>query len=227
MKMFYGWIGIALLFGSSGFAETVLVHAGTLLTVPGRAPLDERTVVVRDGKIADIRAGFVRSLEGEDVTVIDLSDQFVMPGFIDLHVHLTGQSGDGSGAAFVRQTDAHAALRAAMYAERTLMAGFTTVRNLGSRGDAMFALRDAIAAGHVPGPKILVAGYSITPSRPRANTESHHRVARFQMAHSLDTVARRARERGSAMITKAQITRRASDEGLPARTVERDRLRAG
>lgn len=80
MKMFYGWIGIALLFASSGFAETVLVHAGTLLDVPGRAPLDERTVVVRDGKIADIRAGFVRSLEGEDVTVIDLADQFVMPG---------------------------------------------------------------------------------------------------------------------------------------------------
>ena len=49
MKMFYGWIGIALLFASSGFAETVLVHAGTLLAVPGRAPVDERTVVVRDG----------------------------------------------------------------------------------------------------------------------------------------------------------------------------------
>ena len=173
MKMFYGWIGIALLFASSGFAETVLVHAGTLLTVPGRAPLDERTVVVRDGKIADIRAGFVRSLEGEDVTVIDLSDQFVMPGFIDLHVHLTGQSGDGSGAAFVRQTDAHAALRAAMYAERTLMAGFTTVRNLGSRGDAMFALRDAIAAGHVPGPRILVAGYSITPTGGHADVHGY------------------------------------------------------
>ncbi|MEE9255332.1 MAG: amidohydrolase family protein [Pseudomonadales bacterium] len=173
MKMFYGWIGIALLFASSGFAETVLVHAGTLLAVPGRAPLDERTVVVRDGKIADIRAGFVRSLEGEDVTVIDLSDQFVMPGFIDLHVHLTGQSGDGSGAAFVRETDAHAALRAAMYAERTLMAGFTTVRNLGSRGDAMFALRDAIAAGHVPGPKILVAGYSITPTGGHADVHGY------------------------------------------------------
>ncbi len=173
MKMFYGWIGIALLFASSGFAETVLVHAGTLLAVPGRAPLDERTVVVRDGKIADVRAGFVRSLEGEDVTIIDLSDQFVMPGFVDLHVHLTGQSGDGSGAAFVRQTDAHAALRAAMYAERTLMAGFTTVRNLGSRGDAMFALRDAIAAGHVPGPKILVAGYSITPTGGHADVHGY------------------------------------------------------
>ena len=49
------------------------------------------------------------------------------------------------------KSDAHASLRAAMYAKRTLMAGFTTVRNLGSRGEAMFALRDAIAAGHVPG----------------------------------------------------------------------------
>ena len=163
----------AFLFATAGFAETVLVHAGTLLPIPGEAPVAERTVVIRDGEIADIRAGFVRSLAGEDVTVIDLSDQFVMPGFIDLHVHLTGQSGDGSGAAFVRQSDAHAALRAAMYAERTLMAGFTSVRNLGSRGDAMFALRDAIAAGHVPGPKILVAGYSITPTGGHADVHGY------------------------------------------------------
>ena len=173
MKTLSCWLASAFLFATAGFAETVLVHAGTLLAIPGEAPVAERTVVVRDGKIADIRAGFVRSIEGEDVTIIDLSDQFVMPGFIDLHVHLTGQSGDGSGAAFVRQTDAHAALRAAMYAERTLMAGFTTVRNLGSRGDAMFALRDAIAAGHVPGPKILVAGYSITPTGGHADVHGY------------------------------------------------------
>ena len=74
-----------------------------------------------------------------------------MPGFIDLHVHLTGQSGDNSRNERITKSDAHASLRAAMYAKRTLMAGFTTVRNLGSRGEAMFALRDAIAAGHVPG----------------------------------------------------------------------------
>ncbi|GMR22283.1 MAG: amidohydrolase family protein [Acidobacteriota bacterium] len=173
MTKLHCWIGIALLFASAGFAETILVNAGTLLAVPGRPPVEERTVVVRDGKIVDIRTGFVRSLEGEDATIIDLSDQFVMPGFIDLHVHLTGQSGDGSGAAFVRQSDAHAALRAAMYAERTLMAGFTTVRNLGSRGEAMFALRDAIAAGHVPGPKILVAGYPITPTGGHADVHGY------------------------------------------------------
>ena len=173
MKTLSCWLASAFLFTTAGYAETVLVHAGTLLAIPGEAPVAERTVVIRDGKIADIRAGFVRSLAGENVTVIDLSDQFVMPGFIDLHVHLTGQSGEGSGAAFVRQTDAHAALRAAMYAERTLMAGFTTVRNLGSRGDAMFALRDAIAAGHVPGPKILVAGYSITPTGGHADVHGY------------------------------------------------------
>lgn len=173
MKTLSCWLASALLSTTAGHAETVLVHAGTLLAIPGEAPALERTVVIRDGEIADIRAGFVRSITGEDSRVIDLSDQFVMPGFIDLHVHLTGQSGDGSGATFVRQSDAHAALRAAMYAERTLMAGFTSVRNLGSRGDAMFALRDAIAAGHVPGPKILVAGYSITPTGGHADIHGY------------------------------------------------------
>lgn len=173
MKILSCWLAFTFLFAAAGYAEIVLVHAGTLLAIPGAAPVAERTVVIRDGEITGIRAGFVRSIAGEDVTLIDLSDQFVMPGFIDLHVHLTGQSGDGSGGAFVRQSDAHAALRAAMYAERTLMAGFTTVRNLGSRGDAMFALRDAIAAGHVPGPKILVAGYSITPTGGHADIHGY------------------------------------------------------
>lgn len=173
MKTLSCWLAFTFLFAAAGYAEIVLVHAGTLLAIPGAAPVAERTIVIRDGEITGIRAGFVRSIAGEDVTLIDLSDQFVMPGFIDLHVHLTGQSGDGSGGAFVRQSDAHAALRAAMYAERTLMAGFTTVRNLGSRGDAMFALRDAIAAGHVPGPKILVAGYSITPTGGHADIHGY------------------------------------------------------
>jgi imidazolonepropionase-like amidohydrolase len=104
-----------------------------------------------------------------EVRVVDLSDQFVMPGFIDLHVHLTGQAGSGSKVDFVEDTDADVALLAQMYAQRTLMGGFTTVRNLGSRGSAMFALRDAIKAGIVSGPKILVAGYSITPTGGHAD----------------------------------------------------------
>ncbi len=153
-------------------AGTTIIHAGTLLAVPGEAPASDQSIIVQNGQIVEIRDGRTDAAEFEargEVRVIDLSNQFVMPGFIDLHVHLTGQAGSGSRADFVMNSDADTALTAQMYAKRTLMGGFTTVRNLGSRGTAMFALRDAIRAGKVAGPKILVAGYSITPTGGHAD----------------------------------------------------------
>lgn len=152
---------------------TTIVHAGTLLAVPGESADTDRSIIVRGGKIVDIRPGRVAADEfaGDgDVRVIDLSGYFVMPGFIDLHVHLTGQAGSGGNLLdFVRNSDADTAFTALMYAKRTLMAGFTTVRDLGSHGTAMFALRDAVRAGKVAGPKILVAGDAITPTGGHAD----------------------------------------------------------
>lgn len=145
-------------------AQIAYIHAGTLLAIPGQPPQAEQTLIVRGGEVAEIRDGFV-SPESDDATaVIDLSDHFVMPGFIDLHVHLSGEAGSGSRDDFVKRSDAYTALKAAGHAERTLMAGFTTVRDLGSHGTAIFALRDAILDGLVPGPKIIAAGYAITPT---------------------------------------------------------------
>ena len=71
-------LGAALLFSTPAVSETILVHAGTLLAVPGSDPVTERTLVIRDGKIAEIRDGFVSLLPGEDVALIDLSDRFVI-----------------------------------------------------------------------------------------------------------------------------------------------------
>jgi imidazolonepropionase-like amidohydrolase len=146
---------------------TTIIHAGTLLAVPGEAPQTEQSVIVRDGKIVEVRDGFVQPGAADDTTdarVIDLSDSFVMPGFIDLHVHLTGQAGSGSKLDYVTMTDADVAFTALMYARRTLLGGFTTVRDLGSDGTAVFALRDAVKAGKVAGPKIVAAGEAITPT---------------------------------------------------------------
>ena len=146
---------------------TTIIHAGTLLAVPGEAPEEQQSIVVRNGRIVEIRRGFIgpEDLDEEaNVRVIDLSDRFVMPGFIDLHVHLTGQAGADGKLDLVTMSDADSVLTAQMYARRTLLAGFTTVRDLGSRGTAIFALRDAIKAGKIEGPKILAAGEAITPT---------------------------------------------------------------
>lgn len=151
---------------------TTIIHAGTLLAVPGKRPQTNQTVIVRDGKIAEIRSGFTQPdelEEGGEARTIDLSGQFVMPGFIDLHVHLSSQAGSSSKIDAVSNTDADTAFTTLMYARRTLEGGFTTVRDLGSRGDAVFALRDAIRAGRVAGPKVLVAGSPITPTGGHAD----------------------------------------------------------
>jgi imidazolonepropionase-like amidohydrolase len=146
---------------------TTIIHAGTLLAVPGQPPAENQSIIVRDGRIAEIRDGFAQAADIEadgEIRIIDLAGQFVMPGFIDLHVHLSGQAGSNRKLDSVTKTDADFALTAQMYAQRTLLGGFTTVRDLGSRGTAIFALRDAVRAGKVAGPKIIVAGESITPT---------------------------------------------------------------
>ena len=142
-------------------AGTTIVHAGTLLAVPGGKTTTKQSIVIEQGVVSEIRDGYV---EIADATIVDLRDRFVMPGWIDLHVHLSGQAGSTRKLDTVEMDEADVALQAAMYARRTLLGGFTTVRDLGSRGHSIFALRDAIAAGKVPGPKLLVSGDAITPT---------------------------------------------------------------
>ena len=95
---------------------TVVIHAGTLLAVPGEAPARRQSIIVREGLVVEVRDGFVTADErgGEAARIIDLSESFVMPGFIDLHVHLTGQAGSGGRDAYVRMTDADVAFTAQM-----------------------------------------------------------------------------------------------------------------
>lgn len=140
-----------------------LVQAGRLLDRPGQAPRGPSTVVVRDGLLVEIRDGFVDASAFPGATVIDQRDRFVLPGLIDSHVHLVsdlgGQAGFLSGITENLPTHAY---RAAENAEKTLMAGFTTVRNLGDDGGVTLALRDATAAHRLPGPRIVDAGNSIS-----------------------------------------------------------------
>ena len=141
---------------------TTLVHAGTLLAVPGEPPTIEQTIVIESGRIARIEEGFTDPQSFDPpATVVDLSDHFVLPGLMDLHVHLTGQLGPNSRNDALYVTTSMSALRGAKHARITLAAGFTTVRDLGGDPEAIYALRDATAKGIVPGPRMLVAGRAI------------------------------------------------------------------
>jgi len=155
---------LASLFGSDVIADehTTIIHAGTLLAVPGSAPATNQSIIIEGTQIVRIEDGFVDPAEWSgDVTVIDLSDKFVLPGLMDMHVHLLGELGPNSRTDALHVTTSMQALKGAMHAKRTLDAGFTTVRDLGGKPEAIYALRDAIDNGFVPGPRIIAAGSSL------------------------------------------------------------------
>jgi imidazolonepropionase-like amidohydrolase len=153
---------MTLLAAGSVYADSdiTLIYAGTLLAVPGEAPLAAQTITIEGNRIMHIDAGFLEP-QNADVRVIDLSDKFVLPGLMDMHVHLLGELGPTSRTDQLSETTSMAALKGAMHARRTLHAGFTTVRDLGGEAEAIYALRDAIAEGAVPGPRVLAAGSAI------------------------------------------------------------------
>ncbi len=155
------------------FAEKVsIIHAGSLIT-PVDGALESspsRTIVIVDERIAGVERGFLRPelLDYEDpasIDVIDLRASYVLPGLIDGHVHLTALPVGNRRLGHVVFSDADRAIIGAAAARNTLLAGFTTVRDLGARGlDSIYALRDGINRGDVAGPRILTSGQTVTPT---------------------------------------------------------------
>ena len=146
---------------------TTLVYAGQLLDRPGTAPSGPSTVVVENGRIARIDSGFTAPAAGAQV--IDLRTSYVLPGLIDSHVHL--ESDLGGNAALVEEVTSNNSQRvfhALSNGRKILLAGFTTVRNLGG-GPAVGALRDATASGLVDGPRIVDAASSISATTGHAD----------------------------------------------------------
>ncbi|NJC05488.1 imidazolonepropionase-like amidohydrolase [Sphingomonas kaistensis] len=199
--------GAAMLGASGALAAPVTIHAGRLMAVPGQAVRGPSTIVVDNGRIVSVTAGY-QPASGQ---LIDLRDKTVLPGLIDAHVHIDSDRAGNEGqlAEFTESVPLRA-FEAQWNGMKTLRAGFTTVRNLGD-GDsgASLAYRDAIARGWVQGPRIVSAGQSIsttgghmdgrngTNDEVDAHSATHHlcdgpadcrRAVRLQVSRGADVI---------------------------------------
>ncbi|QLE87714.1 amidohydrolase family protein [Shewanella sp. Scap07] len=140
-------------------APVTVIHAGELLAVPGKSSAKKQTVVINNGVIEQVKSGYVDAASfGDDVTYIDLKNRFVMPGLMDMHVHLQGELGPKNDSEKLRMSDADVAMQSVHFANKTLMAGFTTVRDLGAKPEQIYALRDGVNKGWIAGPRIIASG---------------------------------------------------------------------
>lgn len=148
---------------TSAIAATTIVHAGRLIDGSGGAPRERVSIVIDDDRIRAVEPGFVELRAGE--TLVDLSKQTVLPGLIDMHVHITHafHLGDPIRNAMTRSAydeliDGVKDVRA------TLMAGFTSIRSVGDATHAVVALKRAVNEGSIPGPRMWVAGEALGPT---------------------------------------------------------------
>jgi imidazolonepropionase-like amidohydrolase len=144
---------------SAGADAATLIHAGRLIDGVSDTARERVTVVVDGNRIRSIENGFTSAAAGDEV--IDLSRATVLPGLMDMHVHLTSEQSRRSELDSVKKGESERAFDSVAFAERTLLAGFTTVRNLGDQFNVSIALRRAIEAGRVRGPRVFTAGRSI------------------------------------------------------------------
>lgn len=174
-----GALLVTLLLGGAANAAT-LIHAGRVVTDPGERPLLEQTLVIEDGKVREIVAGY-RAADGDKDEIIDLKGATLLPGLIDLHTHILFELGPKEQLNRLKMSDVDMAMQGALYARRTLEAGFTTIRDLGGDPEAIYGLRDAIDKGHVPGPRIIAAGDSISGTGGHADVDGY----RAEILHML------------------------------------------
>jgi imidazolonepropionase-like amidohydrolase len=175
-----GCILALLLFAQIADAAQHVIYAGNALLVPGEAPAGPVTVVTSDGMIMAVETGRLPPealplSPDQPVDILDLGNAFLLPGLIDTHVHFSGNYSPRTKLENVEFSSARKTLNAFVYARQTLLAGFTTVRDLGGDAEAIFALRDVIATGAVQGPRIVAAGDMISASGGHADIHGYRR----------------------------------------------------
>jgi imidazolonepropionase-like amidohydrolase len=146
--------------------QRTLIYCGALIDGKNKEQLSQVTVVIEANKIASVDKGFIKP--GKDDKLIDLGKKTVMPGLIDMHVHLESETSKDALVKRFTQNEADIAFQSTVYAKKTLMAGFTTVRDCGGSG-VNISLRNAINQGIVIGPRVLTAGKSIASTGGHAD----------------------------------------------------------
>tara|TARA_Y100000385_G_scaffold273976_1_gene316513 strand:+ start:1167 stop:2444 length:1278 start_codon:yes stop_codon:yes gene_type:complete len=150
-----------------GFAQDIYLHCGQLIDTEKGEVFTEKTIVVSGNKIKSIENGYIISNDPND-TVVDLKSKTVMPGLIDMHVHLENEYNPARYMNQFTANEADVAFKSVNYAEITLLAGFTTVRDLGGTG-VNIALRNAINNNTIVGPRIFTAGKAIATTGGHAD----------------------------------------------------------
>lgn len=157
----------ALMISASSAEAATIIHAGRLIDGRSPEPRREVSITIEAGRITGVTAGYVEPGEGD--RLIRLTEGTVLPGLMDMHTHLQAQHSKDSYTERFFMEQADYALRSTVYARTTLMAGFTTVRDLGDNGVNSVALRKAIEQGWVPGPRIFTSGKSLATTGGHAD----------------------------------------------------------
>jgi imidazolonepropionase-like amidohydrolase len=150
-----------------GYTQDYYLHCGSILDVQTGKQIKSATLIISKNKIVKIAEGFITKQNSSDVEV-DLKNKFILPGLIDMHVHIESEQNPKSYATKFTNNEADIAFEAARFAEITLMTGFTTVRDLGGTG-VNIALRNAINKGITKGPRIYTAGRAIASTGGHAD----------------------------------------------------------
>jgi len=171
-------------------ADITIVHAGRLLADASGTVTKQQSVIIKDGKIAAIVPGYVTGAAAgatpeDTVTTHDLKNMFVLPGLIDAHVHITSENNPKGRLQTVEMSEGDRAIAGAGFAKKTLMAGFTTVRDVGAgSSDAVFALRDGISRGDVVGPRVYSSGATISVTGGHGDGTQGYRDDVAELLHS-------------------------------------------
>ena len=163
----------ALLLTVFGWAQNTYLHCGKVIDTRNGRVLSQKTIVIEGNSITQVADGYINAA-GSDDTVIDLKDKTVMPGLIDMHIHIEGETGPTRYLDVFTKNPSDVAYTAAEIAHRTLMAGFTGVRDMGGSG-VNVSLRNAIAAGKVPGPRVYTAEKAIGTTGGHADPTNGYR----------------------------------------------------